>query len=147
MKNNLAFNLLNKHKNNYYVYVFLDPIKPGIYSYKGIKFEYEPFYIGKGVENRINDSNRSFKVHKNTIRRKIFEHLTERQALKKESFLIKSIGTTVLKNGPLKNIQLNTGHKNIVRKRKKIKEKQKLQLIQYNKAKDELAQFINSIAK
>ena len=38
----------------HYVYAYLDPRKPGKYSYKGlnVSFLYEPFYIGKG-KNRL----------------------------------------------------------------------------------------------
>ena len=37
---------------NSYVYVYLDTRKPGIFIYDELKFEYEPFYVGKGYGNR-----------------------------------------------------------------------------------------------
>ena len=36
----------------YYVYVYLDSRKKGKYVYDNIQFDYEPFYIGKGKNNR-----------------------------------------------------------------------------------------------
>ena len=39
-------------KKIYYVYAFLDPRKPGPYLYSRWKFEYEPFYVGKGKGGR-----------------------------------------------------------------------------------------------
>lgn len=33
---------------DFYVYVYLDPRKIGIFCYDDLKFGYEPFYIGKG---------------------------------------------------------------------------------------------------
>jgi hypothetical protein len=35
-----------------YVYVYLDSRKKGSYSFGNFHFEYEPFYIGKGVNER-----------------------------------------------------------------------------------------------
>ena len=37
----------------FYVYIYLDPRKPGKYTYEDLCFLYEPFYIGKGKNNRI----------------------------------------------------------------------------------------------
>ena len=53
--------------NNYYVYVYLDPRKQGIYKYDNFEFNYEPFYIGKGKNNRCN---RHLKIAQNNLRGK-----------------------------------------------------------------------------
>lgn len=41
-------------ENNYYVYAYLNPDKPCKLELNGISFLYEPFYIGKGKDNRCN---------------------------------------------------------------------------------------------
>jgi len=41
--------------NNNYVYVYVDPTKPGNYEYPNInlRLSYEPYYVGKGKLNRM----------------------------------------------------------------------------------------------
>lgn len=36
----------------FYVYMYLDPRKPGDYNYGDLHFDYEPFYVGKGSGDR-----------------------------------------------------------------------------------------------
>jgi hypothetical protein len=40
--------------DRFYVYVLLDPRKPGNYTYGPLKFDHEPFYVGKGCGGRKN---------------------------------------------------------------------------------------------
>ncbi len=42
------------HCMEYYVYIYVDPTKPGKFVYDGIDyaFDYEPFYVGKGKNSR-----------------------------------------------------------------------------------------------
>ena len=103
--------------NNYYVYALLDPRKSGEFKYdENIIFEYEPFYIGKGKGQRIDqhfhksqierDSNRC-KVNKilkikeqgyNPIKIKIYENLEEENSLNLEKYIISIIGKDKLTN-------------------------------------------------
>ena len=44
--------MCNPEENIFYVYVYLDPRKPGNYVYGEYSFDYEPFYVGKGSNGR-----------------------------------------------------------------------------------------------
>ena len=101
----------------FYTYLYLDPRKPGNFNYGIYHFDYEPFYVGKGHNNRclkhLKDSRKSYKVNKikkilseslEPIIIKYQENLLECQALKLEIDLIKTIGRLDLKTGTLTNL-------------------------------------------
>jgi group I intron endonuclease len=100
----------------YYIYAFLDKSKPGEYRYGNLKFDFEPFYIGKGTGDRITtsllDRESPFKVNKikkikrlggEIVKLKLFENLENLEALEREIEVINKIGRRDLKNGPLVN--------------------------------------------
>ena len=107
-------------KNKFYVYALLDPRKKGKFKYGQYTFEYEPFYIGKGFNNRINQhleswslKFRNFKNNKiksivkcglKPITIKILKSLSEEDSFKNEINLISLIGRYDLKEGPLTNL-------------------------------------------
>ncbi len=110
-------------KNNYYVYVFLDPNK-GNKNYENYHFEGEPFYVGKGKGQRI-DHHEEMCFKKTTMYNGFFykklrkmirknynytkliyrSNLSEIDAYSLEIELIKIIGRRSLKEGPLTNIR------------------------------------------
>lgn len=110
--------------NNYYVYIFLDPRKPGDYNYGDFHFDYEPFYVGKGKGNRYNDhikqamkiktrDNNYFKIAKirNILNESqtpiilfVKQNLTDDEACKIEIKYISTIGRFNLNKGPLTNM-------------------------------------------
>lgn len=94
-------------QNKYYVYCYFDP-----------RNNNEPFYIGKGKDNRFKDiSNRKYNLplynklcklfvlgyNIDEISIKIEESLTEEQALQQEIDIITLIGRKDIKTGPLLN--------------------------------------------
>lgn len=110
---------------NYYIYIYLDPRKPGIYKYPGIKFNYKPFYVGKGKNQRWQPKQHFYKYH-NHVENKIKKigidniiimfvkgRFTNQTVLHCEVELISSIGRQDLNNGPLVN--LTSGGENYVR--------------------------------
>lgn len=104
-------------ENDFYVYIYLDPRKPGEYFYEDLKFDFEPFYVGKGKGNRIfrhtylfKDEVNNYKINKikkikslklNPIILKLVDNLNETMAFEKEKEIILKIGR--LENGPLVN--------------------------------------------
>lgn len=104
----------------YYVYVYLDPRKPGNFIYEDLKFDYEPFYVGKGLHKRCyvhlkNNKRLTNTYFKNKILKilslnlspiiiKYIENLTEEKSYEKEGECIDKIGRITLKTGPLVNI-------------------------------------------
>lgn len=99
----------------YYVYVYLDPRKPGKYKYGKYEFNYEPFYIGKGKINRyksyknrnnyfINIINKLKKLKLKPIIIKLYENLNENESIKLEIKLIKIIGRKDINQGSLINM-------------------------------------------
>lgn len=109
--------------NNYYLYVLLDPRKPGLYKYQDLKFSFEPFYVGISKFERrylehLNESQHSnkkspkcYKIRKiktetgkDPIVIKLFENLTKEDVISLEKEFIKKIGRSILKTGPLTNL-------------------------------------------
>jgi len=108
----------------YYTYVYLDPRKPGKYAYLengfGVDFDYEPFYIGAGKDNRMYNHLEMNKKDNNTIKKgkikhiqeiglnpiifKIYESNNRKNALDIEKFLVKLIGRINNKTGCLSNM-------------------------------------------
>lgn len=94
----------------------MDSSKSGNYVYGNYIFEYEPFYIGKGCGNRINNTlydKSKFKLNKisklnNTnieiISKKISENLSNEDSIILEKKLINKIGRRDLNSGTLVNL-------------------------------------------
>lgn len=104
--------------NNFYIYIYLDPRKPGNYNYDHLSFTFEPIYVGKGKGNRdmyhykyYCDNEILYRKLKKIkeldlepIIMRITENLSEADALSKETELIKSIGRLNLNEGTLCNL-------------------------------------------
>lgn len=97
----------------FYIYIYLDPRKLGRYYYGKYRFDYEPFYVGKGSKDRgfkIKNKRRSNfllnKIHKTGTPLIIIykKGLSEKKAFNIEKELIKRIGRRDLKTGPLCNL-------------------------------------------
>jgi len=107
----------------YYIYVYLDTRKKGSYSFGNFHFEYEPFYVGKGIGDRylthLRVANGSRKGKNNLIISKIrsilndgyepiiikiVENLTKENYDGYEKSTIKEIGKSCDNLGPLLNI-------------------------------------------
>jgi len=130
--------------NHFYVYVYLDPRKPGEYQYGYYSFDYESFYVGKGTERRYKrhlwDSTPSNKCFKSKIKkiqretgndpiiRKLKDELLSDVACNLEIDMIEVIGRRDLQKGPLLNMTSggdngNPGHIQTEEWQRKIIEK------------------------
>lgn len=104
--------------NNYYIYVYLDPRKPGRYEFENLSFPFEPIYVGKGKHNR-DMYHWKYYCDNEILRRKLIkikndnlepiimriqDHLSESAALENEARIIKSIGRLNLLEGSLCNL-------------------------------------------
>jgi hypothetical protein len=108
--------------HDFYVYAYLDPRKPGSYDYSELHFDFEPFYIGKGREDRDKAHLRELaqpSAKYNKIKRTkiihiigeamlpiivhIQENLTEQEAWDMEEAIIQKIGRICENTGPLAN--------------------------------------------
>lgn len=101
--------------NRFYVYIYLDPRKPGEYNYGEFEFDHEPFYVGKGrrdryllsysrsdfCQNKIEKIRRELK--KEPIVIKVKESLFEDDAFALEIQLIGAIGRKYIGEGVLCN--------------------------------------------
>lgn len=99
--------------NHNYVYIYLDPRKTGNFIYDDLKFDNEPFYVGKGSGRRYTSHLRRLNCKQNTFKTnkikkiikegltpiiiKFYTGLTENDSYRIESELIKKIGRYDLK--------------------------------------------------
>lgn len=104
---------------NYYVYIYLNPLKEGKYSFGKHCFKFEPFYVGKGKDNRnlvhlyttdkcnIIKQRTLDKIKRNNLKPiiiKLYENISECSAFRLERYLINMIGRRDLKLGLLTNL-------------------------------------------
>ena len=112
------------YESKFYVYIYLDPRKPGKWFYRGIEFDYEPIYVGKGSGHRYKEhlsyiKSKSFNENSFLKRKiqniykesgkeplviKLYENITQDCSFELEKFLIKQIGRYNQKRGPLCNL-------------------------------------------
>jgi hypothetical protein len=128
---------MENSSNSYYTYIYLNSLKPGIFKYGNYEFEYEPFYVGKGKNNRISKGlilkNKKYykyckiqNIYENNgkiIKIKLHNKLTENEAYIKEKYLTELIGLKIENKGPLVNLKhggnkfkMNSKTKNKIRK-------------------------------
>ncbi len=109
-------------ENQFYTYLLLDPRKRGRYTYEGLNFclLYEPFYVGKGKGERLNNHTSNRELNRKCIKTskikkllkenlepisfKIKVNLLEEKAFEEETKIIILIGRKDLGLGTLTNM-------------------------------------------
>jgi hypothetical protein len=147
----------------HYVYVYLDPRKPGNYNYINYNFEYEPFYIGKGKERRYKTHLEKVKngICKDLLKDYIIKELLslnlepiiikyrdnmkENEALELEKNMIISIGRVDLKTGPLSN--LSNGGQGISNRKFTDTHRKNLSLARKGKVSEKQLEHLKNIHK
>lgn len=143
VRDSVIFKFKHKEKINeniierkYFVYVYLDPRNEGEFIYGNFKFDYAPFYVGKGVDIIINNERMNYDRHfshlyyypnkivtlkhkvindiKTQLNRlpiiiKVVENVDEKTSYDVENYLINNIGRINNRTGILTNIV--SGHK------------------------------------
>ena len=108
-------------RNIFYVYIYLDPRKPGNYCYGEYTFDYEPFYVGKGCNKRdvqhLQKSCKDSGYFKNKIKKiqritgtnpvimRQEDKISNECAVNLETKMIDIIGRYDLGRGPLLNMK------------------------------------------
>jgi hypothetical protein len=129
-----------------YIYIYLNPLCTGEFSCGRLKFNYEPFYVGKGSNrgridvhlhskagNNNHKKNLIAKIKRNglePIRFKLYEGITECSANRLEKYYIAKIGRADMRKGPLTNMtdggEGSLGYKHSAESIERIKESIKL---------------------
>jgi len=128
---------MNASLDQFFVYAYLDPRKPGSFCYGPYTFSHEPFYVGKGKGERhrchlwtrnrkakhpkVQLINRLLALGSPPLVVKLRRRLTEEQAFAAEVNLITVIGRRDLGQGPLLNLcEGGLGHSASEATRRKI---------------------------
>lgn len=151
----------------YYCYVYLNPLKPGEFRYvcpsgKVLRFDFEPFYVGKGKGDRLNAHTKQATKSKDNTRklntiRKIFKaglepiiidttsRVSDYMAMAAEIDMIAGIGRRDKKLGPLTNLSDgldgSSGYRHSKSKRKKISKNTKGKTLGIPKTKEHCAKI------
>ncbi len=106
--------------NRFYVYVYLDPRKPGHYIYGEYVFDHEPFLVGKGSNKRAWDHLKRNTTKNDFLHYKIFNirkeskepivflyqtEMIEDQSYMLEDVMVDVIGRYNINTGPLCNLK------------------------------------------
>lgn len=125
-----------KKEGKFYVYVYLDPKKPGRYVYGDYRFLHEPIYVGKGTGKRAYDfrkhnhcfslKNRFSLIGSDPLILFIKKQLSDQESIIWEILLIATIGRENLGRGPLHNLTVGgdgaSGRHNTEETKKKMSE-------------------------